>query len=178
MIQQKNKCIFLDRDGVLNLDRNTYTYRIEDFVILPGVAQSLAQLKEAGFLLIVITNQAGIAKGLYTPKDMQKCHDYLQSNVDHNIDAFYYAPYHPTITESLSRKPDSLMFEKAIARFNISAADSWMIGDQERDIEPAKKLGIRTLRIIEKEGPTTANLTAKNLTEATQKILTSSSNYG
>jgi D-glycero-D-manno-heptose 1,7-bisphosphate phosphatase len=178
VIQQKNKCIFLDRDGVLNLDRNTYTYRIEDFVILPGVAKALTQLKETGFLLIVITNQAGIAKGLYTPKDMQKCHDYLQANIDHRIDAFYYSPYHPTVTESLSRKPDSLMFEKAITRFHISAADSWMIGDQERDIIPAKKLGIRTLRIIEKEEPTAADLTAKNLTEAAHKILTSSSNHG
>jgi D-glycero-D-manno-heptose 1,7-bisphosphate phosphatase len=125
----------------------------------------------------VITNQAGIAKGLYTRKDMEKCHDFLQSKINHVIDAFYYSPYHPSVTESLSRKPDSLMFEKAIARFRISAAESWMIGDQERDIVPSKKLGIRTLRIMEKEEPTTADLIAKNLTEAAHKILTSSANH-
>jgi len=174
VIQQKTKCIFLDRDGVLNLDRNTYTYKIEDFEILPGTLESLQKLKEAGFLLVVITNQAGIAKGLYTPDEVRACHDYLQSQTQHAIDAFYYSPYHPSVTESLSRKPGSLMFEKAIARFKITPAGSWMIGDKERDIIPAKKFGISTVRIIGTPEPTVATLTAKNLPEATQKILAQS----
>ena len=171
MKQQKNKCIFLDRDGVLNRDRKTYTFRIEDFEVLPGVAEALLKLKEAGFLLIVITNQAGIAKGLYTRQQMQQCHDYLQEKTQNAIDAFYFAPAHPLVTESLMRKPGSLMFEKAIARFHIEVASSWMIGDQERDIIPAKKLGIQTVRIHEEEEPTEADFVAKNLEKAAEEIL-------
>ena len=62
---QKQKCVFLDRDGVLNRERGDYTYKLEDFEVLPGVPEALALLKENGFLLIVVTNQAGVAKGLY-----------------------------------------------------------------------------------------------------------------
>ena len=114
-----NKCIFLDRDGVINRDNPDYIYKVDEFEILPGVIEGFKKLKENGFLLIVITNQSGITKGIYTTEDMNACHDYFQEVSGNLIEKFYYAPYHPFNTESLTRKPESLMFEKAIAKFDI-----------------------------------------------------------
>ncbi len=108
-------CIFLDRDGVINRERGDYTYRIEDFEILEGVTEALQLAKEAGYLLIVITNQAGVAKGIYKVSDILKCHQHLQAVSGNMIDDIYYCPHHPSTTASLLRKPDSLMLEKAIA---------------------------------------------------------------
>jgi len=143
----KTKAIFLDRDGVLNEERGDYTYREEDFVICEGVPQALQLLKEAGYLLIVITNQGGIAKGVYTKADMLRCHKKLASATNNLINAFYYSPDHPSVSASLSRKPNSLMLEKAMAKFNIDPAGSFMIGDQPRDIEAAAKVGVKGIKI-------------------------------
>jgi D-glycero-D-manno-heptose 1,7-bisphosphate phosphatase len=138
-----NKCIFLDRDGVINKDNPDYIYKVDEFEILPGVIEGLKKLKEEGYLLIVITNQSGITKGIYTTEDMVACHDYFQEVSGQLIDKFYYSPYHPFYTESLTRKPGTLMFEKALAKYSIDPSQSWMLGDKERDLEPAQKLGIK-----------------------------------
>lgn len=140
-----NPCVFLDRDGVINIERGDYTYRLEDFELYPGVPEAIAQLRRGGFNVIVITNQAGISKGIYTADHVMACHEKLRSFVE--VDALYYSPYHPDQTESLGRKPGSLLFEKAIARYNINPAQSWMVGDRERDLVPARKLGIATVLI-------------------------------
>lgn len=168
------KCVFLDRDGVLNVDRPDYSYRLDHFKIIPGVGQSLKQLKDADYLLVVITNQSGIAQGIYTQKEMEACHAYFQEQTGKLIDHFYFSPYHPSVTASLSRKPGSLLFEKAIARFAISTESSWMVGDRGRDLIPARKLGIKTIQVgdeIEKENK--GDFIVKDLTEATQIILSS-----
>ena len=164
-------CVFLDRDGVINRDRVNYAYRLEDFVILPRVPEALHRLKQAGYLLVVVTNQSGIAKGIYTREQMQTCHDYMNEATGHLIDAIYYAPYHPSVTESLTRKPDSLMFEKAMAKFNVDSACSWMIGDKERDLLPAQKLGIPGILIDEHQPETIAQATVNSLWEAAEWIL-------
>jgi D-glycero-D-manno-heptose 1,7-bisphosphate phosphatase len=167
-----NKCIFLDRDGVLNKDNPNYTYQVENFVILPGVVEALAELKSAGFLLVVITNQSGIAQKLYTQQQMEACHAYFQKACGNRIDHFYFSPYHPSVTASLARKPGSLMFEKAIARFDIDIAQSWMVGDRGRDIIPARELGIRTIQIgHEIEAENRADYQVENLLEAARLIL-------
>ncbi|MGB3587135.1 MAG: HAD-IIIA family hydrolase [Tunicatimonas sp.] len=145
---QKSACVFLDRDGVINRDRVNYAYELENFRILPGVPAALRTLRDAGFHRIVITNQSGIAKGVYTRQHMQNCHNFMQMTTGHLIEKIYYAPHHPSVTESLTRKPDSLMLEKAIARFNADISKSWMIGDAERDLIPATKLGLQTIRIF------------------------------
>jgi len=142
-----NKCVFLDRDGVLNEDNPNYTYKVQNFNILPGVPEALQKLKENGFLLVVVTNQSGIAQGLYTQTEMNECHDYLQQQTGHLIDHFYFSPYHPTVTASLARKPGTLMFEKARAKFDIDFLLSWMIGDRGRDIIPARELGMKTIQV-------------------------------
>lgn len=142
-----SRCVFLDRDGVLNKDNPNYTYTIENFEVLPGVIEALTLLKKAGYLLVVVTNQSGIDKGIYTVDHMKECHAYLQQVCDGAIDHFYFSPYHKSVTASLLTKPGSLMFEKAIARFGIEAEESWMIGDRARDLIPAKTLGIKTIQV-------------------------------
>ncbi len=142
-----NPCVFLDRDGVINKDNPNYTFKVADFKILPGVIGALKQLKSNGFVVVVVTNQSGIAQGLYTQQQMEECHQFFQQQCNYLIDHFYFSPYHPSVTESLLRKPGTLMFEKAIAKFQIDVTRSWMVGDRGRDIVPARKLGIRTIQI-------------------------------
>ena len=84
-----NKCIFLDRDGVINEDRGTYTFRIRDFKVMAGVKKGLSILKDAGYILVVVTNQAGISRGLFSESDMQKCHDLMMEETGHLIDDIY-----------------------------------------------------------------------------------------
>ncbi|PRY12655.1 D-alpha,beta-D-heptose 1,7-bisphosphate phosphatase [Pontibacter ummariensis] len=168
---QKQKCVFLDRDGVLNRERGDYTFRLEDFEVLPKVPEALALLKQKGFLLIVITNQAGVAKGLYQRTDVLACHQKLQDACGSLIDAIYYAPGHPSSSESLSRKPDSLMLERAIARYNIDPGASWMVGDSMRDLEAAAKVGVKGILVGEKYGAGAHSVQVKDLREATEKII-------
>jgi D-glycero-D-manno-heptose 1,7-bisphosphate phosphatase len=141
------KAIFLDRDGVINRERGTYTFRREDFEVLPGVPEALSKLKSAGYLLIVITNQAGISKGLYSLSEMQDCHDKMQEECGGLIDEVYYCMWHPDVSKSLARKPQALMLERAIAKWQIDPAHSWMVGDQSRDLEAAAALGIKGIGI-------------------------------
>ncbi|MCC9167146.1 D-glycero-alpha-D-manno-heptose-1,7-bisphosphate 7-phosphatase [Pontibacter harenae] len=167
---QKQKCVFLDRDGVLNRERGDYTYIIEDFEVIPGVPEALRLLKQHGFLLIVVTNQAGIAKGRYTKEDVLACHQKLQNSCDSLIDAIYMAPSHPSFSESLSRKPDSLMLERAIAKYNIDADASWLVGDSIRDLLAAAKVGVKAILVGPHEMGTYQNQ-VQDLFEATKLIL-------
>lgn len=165
-----NKCIFLDRDGVLNKDFVDYAYTLEKFIILPGVPEALSKLHDAGYLLIVITNQSGIAKGIYTRQEMEKCHEFLHEKTGHLIDHIYFSPWHPNFSESLTRKPGSLMFEKAIAKFDVDVSRSWMIGDKKRDLVPAIKLGISTIQ-VDGHDDGIADFVAPDLLSAADHIL-------
>lgn len=167
-----NKCIFLDRDGVLNKDKVDYVYRLEDHFILDGVVEALQKFKNAGYLLIIITNQSGIAKGLYERKHVYDCFQVLQEVSSNSIDAIYYSPYHPDYdSECLTRKPGSLMFEKAIAKFNIDVQNSWMAGDKERDLIPARKLGLKTILVAEDFQQIEADIQVHSLLDACKIIL-------
>lgn len=141
------KAIFLDRDGVLNKEIGEYVWRLENFEILEGVPESLARLKAAGYYLIVVTNQAGIAKGLYTAAEVKTCHAKLQAACNDVLDALYFAPGHPSVSESLLRKPDSLMVEKGLARFHLDPAQCWIIGDRLRDMEAGARAGVRGILV-------------------------------
>ena len=167
-----NPCVFLDRDGVLNDDDPNYTFEVHKFKILPGVPEALLSLKKRGYLLVVVTNQSGISQGLYTIDQMRACHTYMQQQCGHIIDHFYFSPYHPSVTQSLLRKPGTLMFEKAIVKFNIDVTKSWMVGDRGRDIIPARQLGIKTIQIgNEIEEAERADHRVNSLEEAAKLIL-------
>jgi D-glycero-D-manno-heptose 1,7-bisphosphate phosphatase len=144
-----NKAVFLDRDGVINKEVN-YVYRVEDFILTDDIIPSLKKLQEAGFIFIVVTNQSGIAKDLYSHEDVETVHAHMLSLMKESgikITEIYYCPHHPDVEPCICRKPDSGMLEKAIARFNIDVKQSFMIGDKERDIQAAEKAGVRAFHI-------------------------------
>src|SRR3989304_3687982 len=148
------KAVFLDRDGVINMERGDYTCRLEDFKFVPGIFENLKKLQEAGFLLIVVSNQGGIAKNRFTQKDVETLHDYMvKSFKKHNINLaeVYYCPHHPSTGNCICRKPDSLMLEKAMARFAINPAKACFIGDRDRDMEAGKKAGLKTIKIADNQ---------------------------
>lgn len=158
------KCVFLDRDGVINRDKVDYVYKVEDIKILDGVKEALEKLKKEGYLLIVITNQSGIDRGIYTETDVEITHSEIQNRLGHTIDEFYYSPYHRTITASLGMKPGSLLFEKAISKYKIDTSASWMVGDRIRDLIPAEKLGIKGI-LLDSEYPDKAEFEGRFSTD-------------
>jgi D-glycero-D-manno-heptose 1,7-bisphosphate phosphatase len=141
-----NKAVFLDRDGVINRERNDYTFRIEDFEILPDVYKALKLLQKAGYLLVIISNQSGIGRGLFKIEDTEKMHDYLLKKLKKEkirIEEIYYCVHHPETGSCLCRKPDSLNVEKALARFDINPVLSYFVGDKERDVLAGEKVGVK-----------------------------------
>jgi D-glycero-D-manno-heptose 1,7-bisphosphate phosphatase len=141
-----NKAILLDRDGVINRERNDYTFRLEDFEILPDVIKALKLLQKNGYLLIIISNQSGIGKGLFKKEDTERLHTHLLKNLKKEnirIEEIYYCVHHPETGNCLCRKPDSLNVEKALARFNVNPVLSYFIGDKERDILAGEKVGVK-----------------------------------
>ena len=144
------KAIFLDRDGVLNLERGDYTWLLEDFKLNDEVIDALKIFRDRKYLLVVISNQSGIAKGIYAKEHVEYLHLHLirvLKNHGIGLQEIYYCPHHPGIGKCICRKPDSLLLEKAIARFNIDAAKSYFIGDTDRDVEAGKKAGVVTIQI-------------------------------
>jgi D-glycero-D-manno-heptose 1,7-bisphosphate phosphatase len=162
-----NKCIFLDRDGVLNKEVGDYVYNQHELEILEGVGEALQHLKQAGYLLIVITNQSGIAKGLYTREHVKQCHQKIQKETGNLLDDLYFCPHHEDYdTNSLLKKPNSLMIEKALAKYHIDPNTSYMIGDQKRDIEAGRNVGLKTISINKTIGETGSDFAANSLIEA------------
>lgn len=169
-----NQCVFLDRDGVLNQEMGNYVYRPEELIIPAGVPRALQLLKAAGYKLVVVTNQAGIAQGLYTRREVLLIYGLIQDACNGALDALYFSPYHPKYdSASLSRKPGSLMLEKATARFGIDPARSWMVGDRRRDLEAARRLHVRGIfiRNDQEPAPADASYVANDLLDAAGFIL-------
>ena len=168
----KNKCIFLDRDGVLNVDRVDYVYRMEEFIIPPGVGEALRALKDAGYLLVIITNQSGIAKGVYKREDVYMIHQAIQDGTGVELDDIYFCPYHEKFdSHSLTRKPGSLMIEKAAAKYEVDMDASWMVGDHERDITAGTRAGLWTIRLAPQGTETKATHLVDDLLAASKIIL-------
>ena len=150
MLSEKQKAIFLDRDGVLIQERGEYTWLLEDLKINDGVKEALQSFSKQGYLLIVISNQAGIAKELYTTAEADYLHLHISRSLGMSgikIMEYYYCPHHPTKSKCICRKPDSQLLEKAIARFNIDPKQSFFIGDADRDIEAGNKVGVTSIKI-------------------------------
>ena len=154
-IKIMDRIVFLDRDGTLNEEVN-YLHRKEDLHILPGVPQALALLKKAGYRLVVVTNQAGVARGYYTEEDVRNLHSYMNSLLEPQgaaIDGFYYCPHHPVHGVGVykkncqCRKPETGMFQMAEGEFPVDKARSFMIGDKLLDIEAGKKYGLTSILV-------------------------------
>jgi len=143
--KNKNKALFLDRDGTINIEKN-YVHKIEDFEFIDGVIELILGYVKQDFLVIVITNQAGIARGYYTEKDYQKLTDWMLAELRKKgiiIKKVYHCPHHPEITgECQCRKPNPGMIFQAIQDFNIDPVKSVLIGDKKSDILAGINAGI------------------------------------
>ncbi|WP_316815939.1 HAD family hydrolase [Pedobacter nyackensis] len=150
-----NKAIFLDRDGVLNHEIYDYITKLEDFEILEYQIAPLKKLYDEGYLLIIITNQGGIAQNRYTQETLSEMHKALGLSFEKQgafIKHAYYCPHHPTVSgECNCRKPKSGMLLEAIATYNIDPAQSVMIGDKPRDVEAANGAGVKGILIAPDE---------------------------
>lgn len=135
--------LFLDRDGVINLDHG-YVHVRENFDFMPGIFELVLTAKANGFLCIVVTNQAGIGRGLYTLGDFRALSEWMCGKFKANgaeIDAIYYSPFHPTkgkgayLVQESTRKPGFGMFTEAIKELNIDISKSIMVGDKVSDMQ-------------------------------------------
>lgn len=140
--------VFLDRDGLINRQAAPHHYisRPEDFEILPGVPEAIRALNEAGYLVIIVTNQRGVARGMLTMREIKKVHNYLQEELKKHgahIDAAYVCPH--DIGECHCRKPEIGLFLQAERDYAIDKPQSWMIGDSDTDVEAGRRYGVRAI---------------------------------
>jgi D-glycero-D-manno-heptose 1,7-bisphosphate phosphatase len=142
------KALFLDRDGVINIDKN-YVYKIEDFEFIDGIFDTCKTYQANDYLIFVITNQAGIARGFYTEDDFWKLTDWMVAQFAKNgvtITKVYFCPHHPKFTGKCDcRKPNPGMILKAQQEFNIDLSNSTLIGDKQSDIDAGSNAGILNL---------------------------------
>ncbi len=140
------KVAFFDRDGTINVNFG-HVYKLEDFEFVEGVPEIVRSYNEAGVPVLVVTNQAGIAKGYYTWEQMELFNAHLnsclQAEFGAHVDAFYVCPHHPEFTgECLCRKPKVGLFMQAAQDFDVDFARSVMYGDKESDRQAALSVGI------------------------------------
>lgn len=182
----KMKTVFLDRDGTINTEKN-YLYRIEDFEFIDGAVEAISLLKKHGYRVVVVTNQAGVARGYYTEADVVVLHQYINCELRKygaEIDAFYYCPHHPTggigkyKQICKCRKPETGMFEKASQDIEVDLENSWMIGDNHGDIEAGKRFGVKSILVrtgygmkLEEKGFDSYDYIFDNLYEAVKFIV-------
>jgi D-glycero-D-manno-heptose 1,7-bisphosphate phosphatase len=147
----KKKAIFLDRDGVLNKEMGDYVCRLEDFHVLDYNIPALKTLQDKGYLLLVATNQGGIAKGWYTEERLAEMHQLLRETFRAGgveITDIFYCPHHPDFTGDCDcRKPKPGLLLQGIAKYNIDPAKSYFIGDRERDVEAGTAAGVKGILI-------------------------------
>lgn len=156
-----NKAIFLDRDGTLNVEKN-YLYKIEDFEWLPGAIDALKLLQNAGYLLVIVTNQSGIGRGYYTEEDYLKLENWMVRTLKEqgiNLSAVYHCPHLADAQveeyrkDCTCRKPKLGLFNQAITDFDIDVDRSYVIGDKIRDCAICAKTRCKGFLIAENERP-------------------------
>ncbi len=180
--------VFLDRDGTL-IEEVDYLNRVEQIRILPGTPQALRDLAAAGFALVLVTNQSGIARGLLTEALLAEVHAALEHRLQAegvHLEGVYYCPHHPEHGSPeyrrvcRCRKPATGLLERARDELGLDLATSWAIGDKVSDLEGAGRLGCRTILVLTGHGRdqepllTSAmqdSLVATDLPEAARKIL-------
>ena len=149
------KCIFLDRDGNINVEKE-YLYKPEDFEFETGAKKAIKIFKELGYIIVVVTNQSGVARGYYGESDVEKLHEYINKELEEigvKVDAFYYCPHHPTkgtgeyLTDCMCRKPELGMFEEARKDLDIDYRNSIIVGDKISDVEVGLRLGMRPVLV-------------------------------
>ncbi len=174
----KQPAVFVDRDGTL-IEEVNFLSRVEDLRLFPFTADAVKLLKDNGFLVIVVTNQSGIGRGIYDEAAMHSIHEQIQIELSGAIDGFYFCPHLPC-DGCECRKPGLGMINSALADFEIDMSASWMIGDKKIDIETGVKASIRTAFVLTGYGlkhqpllETNPDLTSKSLDAAAISIIES-----
>jgi D,D-heptose 1,7-bisphosphate phosphatase len=175
--------VFLDRDGVIT-SYGDHIYKIEDFHFIDGSSEAIRMINESGLLAVVITNQAGIARGLFTEKQMNKFNEYMLDSLaaeGAHIDSIYFCPHHPTIGDNpeltkscFCRKPKPGMIFQAKTDFDIYLGSSWLVGDSYSDIGAGRSAGCKTILVesgIKERGEIQPDFKAKNLYEAVTEVI-------
>ena len=157
---KERRAAFLDRDGTLIRDVH-FLRDPADVELLPGVPEALSQMLDAGFLLIVITNQSGIARGLLTAEDYRRVHHRLVELLAANdvfLSGEYHCPHHPDfpldgVTDCECRKPGTLLYERASEDLDLDSSRAVFIGDRWRDVAPARRFGGRGILVPSSDTP-------------------------
>lgn len=153
------KAVFLDRDGVINLDR-AYVHQWDEFEFVPGAVDAMRRLREAGYTLVVVTNQSGLARGMYTEAQYQALTTQMRQALaaaGAEVEAVYHCPHHPSgkvaelAVDCDCRKPEPGMILKAAKELCLSLADSFMVGDKPSDIEAARAAGVAKAYIVQSD---------------------------
>jgi D-glycero-D-manno-heptose 1,7-bisphosphate phosphatase len=172
----QRKAVFLDRDGTL-IEEVNFLSSVDELRLFPYTFEAVKLLKDAGFLVIVVTNQSGIGRGIYDEAAMNAIHDEMQLQLEGMIDAFYFCPHLPCDGCSC-RKPSLGMLESAVKDFAIDLSNSWMIGDKKIDVETGVKAGSRTALVMTgygrshaKQLDTRPDVLAENLLDAVREAL-------
>jgi len=164
MTQHKRRAVFLDRDGTINVEKE-YLHRIEDFEFIPGAPEAIKRLRSAGYLVIVVTNQSGVARGYFSQEDVDCLHEHIQQELmsrGTRIDAFYVCPHHPTKglnelrMDCDCRKGSPGMLLRAAEEHDIDLKSSFMIGDKPADIEAGQRAGCQAVLVMTGYGRETA----------------------
>lgn len=148
----QRRAIFIDRDGTINVEKN-YLFKFEDWEWIPGAVDAIRMFNEAGFLVIVISNQAGVARGYYGADDIEKLHASVTRVLESQnvkVDGYYYCPHHPEFGDNREcdcRKPAPGMILEAQRDWDIDLAHSYMIGDKASDIEVALAAGVHPVMV-------------------------------
>lgn len=150
------KAVFLDRDGTIVEDTG-FLHEPGKVKLLPGAAQAIKQLNEHGFLAITVTNQSGIARGLYTVGDyaavQRRLGELLEAHAGAHLDGSYFCPHHPRFTGPCDcRKPGLKLFRDAAQALDIDFTRSWWVGDRLSDVQPARVLGGKAMLVATGEG--------------------------
>ncbi len=147
----KNKAIFLDRDGVINIDKQ-YVCKIQDFEFMDGIFELLRHLQQLDYMLIIVTNQSGIGRGYYTQEDFDTLSIWMLEQLKEHgihIEKIFYCSHAPEV-QCHCRKPNPRMLCDAQKEFNIDLTSSWMIGDKKSDVDAGKNAGISKTIFVSK----------------------------
>ena len=162
--KRSQRAVFLDRDGTINVEKD-YLHKIEDFEFIPGAPEAIKRFKDAGFLVIVVSNQSGIARGYFDEKAVEALHQHIQFELaayGTSIDAFYFCPHHPDKGLGLyrracyCRKGNPGMLLQAAQEHGIDLQQSFMVGDKLADIEAGDRAGCTSLLVLTGYGETTS----------------------
>ncbi len=163
-----NRALFLDRDGVINVEEN-YLYKIEEFKFIDGIFDLCKYYQDLGYVIIVVTNQSGIARNFYTENDFNTLTSWMIKEFKKNgvkISHVYFCPHYSEISGSCScRKPEPGMLLQAAKEFNIDLKNSILVGDKERDIEAALNAGLQETYLFVENGDTPLSKATKIVTK-------------